>query len=107
MLLHIQMKVLYMVIPSLETNPWTRNNNQNANTLKWNSDGTTDYKTLRGNNVFVQQDLDSNNNTTGFSASSSTNVPDLNFNFSFDPTADPTDSQPLHLVKPIFFTGII
>ena len=78
--------------PSLETNPWKRNNNQQANTVKWNSDGTTDYKTLRGNNVFVQQDLDSNNNTAGFSASSSTNVPDLNFNFSFDPTADPTVS---------------
>jgi extracellular elastinolytic metalloproteinase len=79
------------VNPFLETNPWTRNNDQDANTLKWNNDGN-DYKTLRGNNVFVQQDLDSNNNTSGFSASSSTNAPDLNFNFSFDNTADPTVS---------------
>jgi len=76
--------------PVLETNPWTRNNDQDANTLKWNNDGSSDYKTLRGNNVFVQQDLDSNNNTSGFSASSSTNAPDLNFNFNFNNTADPT-----------------
>ncbi len=76
--------------PSLETNPWTRNTDQDANTLKWNNDGSSDYKTLRGNNVFVQQDLDSNNNTSGFSASSTTNAPDLNFNFNFDNAADPT-----------------
>jgi hypothetical protein len=77
--------------PVLEANPWTRNNNQNANTLKWNSDGTTDYKTLRGNNVYVQQDLDSNNGT-GFSASSVSNLPDLNFDFTFDAHANPTSS---------------
>jgi hypothetical protein len=75
--------------PVLETNPWTRNNDQHANTLKWNSDGTTDYKILRGNNVYVQQDLDSNNGT-GFSASSTSNLPDLNFNFNFDSHADQT-----------------
>ncbi|MBV9963514.1 MAG: M36 family metallopeptidase [Parafilimonas sp.] len=78
--------------PGVETDPWTRNNDQNANTLKWNSDGTTDYKNLRGNNVFVQQDLDSNNNTPGYSPNSSTSLPDLTFNFTFDPNADPTES---------------
>ncbi len=77
-------------LPSLQTNPWTINGNQNANTLKWNSDGSNDYSTLRGNNVLVQQDLDSNNNTPGFSASSTTSLPDLTFNFNFDETADPT-----------------
>ena len=76
--------------PSLETNPWTRNHDQNANSLKWNSDGT-DYKTLRGNNIFVQQDLDSNNNTAGYSASSSTNLPDLTFNFALNSNGDPTE----------------
>ncbi|HSY60793.1 MAG TPA: M36 family metallopeptidase, partial [Cytophaga sp.] len=77
--------------PSLETDPWTRNHDQNANTLKWNSDGTTDYKNVRGNNVFVQQDLDSNNNTPGFSVSSTTNLPDLTFDFDFNPNADPVE----------------
>ena len=76
--------------PSLETNPWTRNNDQSANTLKWNSDGT-DYKILRGNNVSVQQDLKSND-SAGFSASSTSNLPDLTFNFTFNPNADPTDN---------------
>ncbi len=77
--------------PSLETNPWTRNHDQNANTLKWNSNDTTDYKIVRGNNVFVQQDLDSNNNTPGFSVSSTTNPPDLTFDFIFNPNAVPTE----------------
>ena len=77
--------------PSLETNPWTINQDQNANTLKWNSDGTTDFKTLQGNNVFVQLDIDSNNNTPGYSASSTTNAPDLTFNFLFDGNADPKE----------------
>ncbi|MEO8712501.1 MAG: hypothetical protein ABI405_10280, partial [Parafilimonas sp.] len=77
--------------PSLETDPWTINHDQNANTLKWNSDGTTDFKKLQGNNVFVQQDLDSNNNTSGYSPSSSTNAPDLTFNFPFSESSDPTE----------------
>lgn len=76
---------------STEGDPWTRNHDQNANTVKWNNDGSNDYKYLKGNNVYVQTDLDSNNNTAGFSPTSSTNPPDLNFLFSFNPNGDPTE----------------
>ena len=90
---------------STEGDPWTRNHDQNANTVKWNNDGSNDYKYLKGNNVYVQTDLDSNNNTAGFSPTSSTNPPDLNFLFSFNPNGDPTEDPILQ--KLIFFTGVI
>jgi len=78
-------------IPSLQTNPWTQNHDQDANTLKWNSNDTTDFKILRGNNVYVQQDLDSNNNTAGYSTPSSTNPPDLTFNYPINLNGDPIE----------------
>lgn len=78
--------------PSLQTNPWTINQNQNANTLNWNSDTITDYKVLRGNNIYTLQHLDSSlTNFSGYSPQSTTSAPDLTFNFSFDSNVDPTD----------------
>jgi hypothetical protein len=79
-------------VPSLQTNPWTINHDQDANTLKWNSNDTTDFKILRGNNVYVQQDLDSNNSTDGYSTSSSTNPPDLTFNYNINLNGDPVEN---------------
>jgi len=78
--------------PSLVSNPWTNNQNQNANTLKWNNDGTNDYTTLRGNNVYVQADHDAKNTTYGYSPKSSTAAPDLNFNFTPDFYHEPIDT---------------
>lgn len=75
--------------PTLVTNPWTQNQNQDANTLKWNSDGTTDYTNTQGNNVYVQADDDGSNSTFGYSPKSSTAVPDLTFNFIPDFSSDP------------------
>lgn len=92
--------------PSLETDPWTRNHDQNANTLKWNNDGSLDYKALHGNNVFVQQDLDSNNGS-GFSAQSSTNPPDLTFNFSFNENAIPTEDPSFYETNLFYWDNLI
>lgn len=76
--------------PSVETNPWTRNANQDANTLKWNTVGTTDYDITRGNNVYAQADLDGNNGTFGYAPKSSSAFPDLKFNFIPDFNENPT-----------------
>ncbi len=78
--------------PSLETDPWTRNQNQNANTLKWNNDSTSDYTILRGNNIYVQDDHDNKNSTLGYSPKSTTGSPNLNFNFTPDFFVEPTDT---------------
>jgi extracellular elastinolytic metalloproteinase len=55
---------------ALVSNPWTSAPG-NATSLKWNSDGTTDYTYTRGNNVWAQEDRN-NNNGTGFSPASTT-----------------------------------
>lgn len=76
--------------PSLQTDPWTINQNQNANTLKWNSDTAKDYTYLRGNNVYVHQNLDTNALVNGFSPTSTTALPDLTFNSIFTPDSNQT-----------------
>lgn len=76
--------------PTTVTDPWTAFSNSNASSLKWNSDGTTDYRNTRGNNVYAQADLDTNNGT-GYSPNSSTLPPDLNFVFTPDFTQDPIE----------------
>jgi hypothetical protein len=78
--------------PALTADPWTNNQNQNANTLKWNNDSASDYTILRGNNVYVQDDHDKNDKTFGYSPNSSTPVPNLNFNFTPDFYSEPTDT---------------
>lgn len=75
--------------PTLVTNPWTQNFNQNANTLKWNNDGTKDYDITQGNNVYVQADDDGKDATFGYAPKSSTAIPDLTFNFLPDYNEDP------------------
>ncbi len=96
--------------PTLVTDPWTMFSNLDASTLKWNSDGTTDYKNTRGNNVYAQVDLDSNNATTGFSPSSTTNVPDLTFNFTPDFSQDPIEdffTQSFAITNLFYWNNII
>jgi hypothetical protein len=82
----------YYASPTVESDPWTRNHNQNANTLKWNNDSLADYTYLRGNNVYVQDDHDKKDYTYGYSPNSTTAVPNLTFNFTPDFYREPTDT---------------
>ncbi len=80
--------------PALRTNPWTLAQG-NATTLGWHNDGSTDYTTTRGNNVYAQEDRDNNNNTFGSTATSTTGPDPLNFSFTPDFTAAPTQTTPI------------
>ncbi len=73
--------------------PWNQNINANASSLKWNSNGTTDYNITRGNNVFVYDDLDSNDVAGPNSSPVSTKtLPEVEFipnpDFDGDPIED-------------------
>ena len=68
-------------VPAAKKNPWTlAGTGNNATTLKWNSDGTTDFDSTRGNNVLAQEDRNGNNGF-GKGAVSTTALPNLTFNF--------------------------
>lgn len=76
--------------PAIKTNPWTlAGTGNNATSLDWNSDGTTDFDSTRGNNVLAQED---HNGNDGFGAGSisTTPLPSLTFtanpNFNAAPT---------------------
>ncbi len=82
--------------PTTVTNPWTAGS-ANATTLKWHStDATgTDYNYTRGNNVWAYQDR--NNQNVGDptrSATSTTALPNLNFDFVPDLTQPPINTTP-------------
>ncbi|MFM7671377.1 MAG: M36 family metallopeptidase [Bacteroidota bacterium] len=95
--------------PSLHTNPWEMASG-NATSLKWHSD-PTDYNTTRGNNVYAQEDRDNNNNTFGLVATSTTALPDLTFDFTYDFTKAPTDptsdNQKAAIVNLFYWNNII
>jgi uncharacterized repeat protein (TIGR01451 family) len=83
--------------PAIQTNPWNlAPAGSPATTLKWNSDGTTDYDSTRGNNVLARVEhstADDNANNAGFGAHSTTALPDLTFNSTANFTVAPnTDS---------------
>lgn len=73
---------------ALDTDPWNRAPG-NATSLKWHSNGTTDYNITRGNNVWATEDRAASNTNSGLPATSSTPDP-LTFNFTPDYTAAPT-----------------
>ena len=73
---------------AVHTDPWTWAPG-NATTLKWHSDGTTDYTISRGNNVWATEDRAAANQNSGLAASSTTPDP-LTFNFPPDYTVAPT-----------------
>ena len=77
-----------MAQPLYTQNPWTWAPG-NATTLKWHSDGTTDYTISRGNNVWATEDRAAANQNSGLAASSTTPDP-LTFNFPPDYTVAPT-----------------
>ena len=79
--------------PQLHTNPWTWAPG-NATTLKWHSDGTTDFNDTKGNNVLASEDLDGNN-LPGLLAVSTTALPDLTFDFAPNFTITPTQTTPV------------
>ncbi len=77
------------------TNPWTAAT-ANATTLKWHSTAVgTDFNYTRGNNVWAYQDRSNQNfGDPTRSATSSTALPNLTFNFIPDYTQAPTTTSP-------------
>jgi extracellular elastinolytic metalloproteinase len=95
--------------PSLHTNPWEMTPG-NATSLKWNSD-PVDYNITRGNNVYAQEDRDGLNSTIGLPVTSTTSLPDLTFDFTYDFAKDPTDptsdNQKAAIVNLFYWNNII
>ncbi len=81
---------------ALRTDPWLAAAG-NATTLKWNTGaGATDYNYTRGNNVWAYQDrANTNSGSIAASASSSTALPSLTFDFTPNYTVDPTQTTPV------------
>lgn len=80
--------------PTLVTNPWLTfagGVTNNANTLGWHNDGTTDHDSTRGNNVWAREDVAATNGVPnpGLATVSQTPSPNLTFDFPFDETAQP------------------
>ena len=95
---------------ALVSNPWLSAPG-NATTLKWNSDGTTDYLICRGNNVLAQEDRN-NNNGTGFSPTATT-VPDPLI-FDFTPNfavvatqTTPVQNQQFNITNLFYWNNIV
>lgn len=81
---------------ALRTDPWTAAPG-NATSLKWNTGLTaTDYAYTRGNNVWAYEDrVNNNTGSVAKSASSSTALPNLTFDFTPDYTVAPTQTTPV------------
>lgn len=80
--------------PATVTNPWTLSPG-NATSLKWHSNGTTDFNYSRGNNVWASEDRAAANNSAGQVATSTTPSDPLNFNFAPNFGAPPTQRTPV------------
>lgn len=94
--------------PANRTDPWLlAPAGHNATTLKWHSNGTTDYTTTRGNNVFAYEDADANN-TGGVTGTSSTPDP-LTFTNVYNFTLAPTGgtNQQSAIVNLFYWNNII
>lgn len=79
--------------PAVVSNPWNAAPG-NATSLKWHSDGTTDYNITRGNNVWAKEDRNGTNSTTGSPATSTTATSPLQFQFTPNFSAAPTQITP-------------
>ena len=67
------------------TDPWLMAGaSNNAVSLGWHNDGTKDYDITRGNNVWAKEDIKGDNTNTGIPATSTTSLPNLNFNFPYN-----------------------
>jgi hypothetical protein len=95
--------------PAIRTNPWLLAPvGSNATTLKWHSNGTTDYIITRGNNVHAYEDRNSDN-AAGAADTSSTPDPPLTFtklyNFAQEPTV--TNNQRAATTNLFYWNNII
>ncbi|MGB4844515.1 MAG: M36 family metallopeptidase, partial [Ferruginibacter sp.] len=82
---------------AIRNNPWTNAGVvANAVTLKWHTGaGSTDYNYTRGNNVWAYHDRNNQNvGDPARSATSSTALPDLTFDFTPDYTMEPVVTSP-------------
>ena len=97
-------------IPVLINNPWLHAGVGNAaTTLGWHNDGAVEYSSTRGNNVWAKEDVAGSNSTGGLSAGSSTNAPDLNFDFPFTNTLQPgaVDNQKFSITNLFYWNNIM
>lgn len=94
---------------ALRTDPWLLASvGNNATTLKWHNDGTTDYPNTRGNNVYAQEDRDNSNSTFGSTAPSSTPDPALTFDFPYNSTQPQSIvSQNMAITNLFYWNNII
>ncbi|MFT3908987.1 MAG: M36 family metallopeptidase [Ferruginibacter sp.] len=79
--------------PALVTDPWTAAPG-NATSLKWHSNGTTDYNITRSNNVWSKEDHAGTNSNAGQPATSTTPDP-LTFDFTPNFSKAPNQTSPV------------
>jgi extracellular elastinolytic metalloproteinase len=78
----------------LEMDPWLKAGvGNNATTLGWHFDNTTNYELTRGNNVWAQEDLAGANATTGLTDNSTTSIPALTFDKPLDLSQNPSNNS--------------
>jgi hypothetical protein len=91
--------------PALVSNPWSSSGvSNNAISLGWHNDGTSDYAFTRGNNVWAKEDHAGNNSNSGAVANSTSAAPYLTFDFLFDSNAKPdTGSNTNFAITQLFY----
>lgn len=78
----------------IETDPWLKAGvGNNATTLGWHFDNTTNYDLTRGNNVWAQEDIAGANATTGLTDNSTTSIPVLTFDKPLNFSQNPSDNS--------------
>ncbi len=95
--------------PVGKVNPWLEAGiGNNAITLGWHNDGSTEYNITRGNNVWAKED-NAGNNGVGASATSTTPLPDFNFNFVFNSAQLPTwpDNQKFAITQLFYWNNLM
>ena len=96
---------------SLVNDPWLlAGAGNNSGTLGWHNDGTIDYGSTRGNNVWAKEDRAGDNETTiGVSAISSTPQPNYTLDFPFNPLTKPTlgTNQPAAITNLFYWNNIV
>ncbi|MDE3185400.1 MAG: M36 family metallopeptidase, partial [Bacteroidota bacterium] len=91
--------------PVLVSNPWLSSGSSNqAISLGWHNDGTTDYSYTRGNNVWAKEDHAGTNSNTGAAATSTSAAPYLTFDFPFYADQEPdTGSDMNFAITQLFY----
>ncbi len=96
---------------SLVNDPWLlAGAGNNATSLGWHNDGTTEHNSTRGNNVWSKEDRAGDNETTiGVSAISSTPQPNYTFDYTFDFNTSPIagTNQPAAITNLFYWNNIV